>query len=361
MLLDQFVANDWSYVGEGNANIVVRYMGQDVELKRKVLRVKKKQVYTESAAKFSQQFTDKIIARLLGQEYVLPFEIVHVSRKFLIELASHIEPQRPLCRLEKKINCDSTVAILLEDLTESNSIPTLTFELKPKWGFKPRSSLIRYPKLKQTHCRFCMHSHYRNKHVPDYCPLDLYSRDETRVTKAIEVLTTCKSLTKTLKISSDLCLNMDDIKHVLKEIILKDPILSRIQKLQRQLDELDIEGIFPIYEKHKPIKNIDIEQWVKVIDNFEKGHRADMIQRLYEYVLSMTFKDCSLLVNARHIKDGDRMKHIRLRNGIYIGYDIKVIDTDLKDIEKIPYWYELDQTIVHYAKDTHFNKVCVEQ
>lgn len=87
-------------------------------------------MYTESAARFSQQFTDKIITRLLGQEYVLPFEIVHVSRNFLIELASHIEPQRPLCRLEKKINCDSTVAILLEDLTESNSIPTLTFELK---------------------------------------------------------------------------------------------------------------------------------------------------------------------------------------------------------------------------------------
>jgi inositol-pentakisphosphate 2-kinase len=154
---------------------------------------------------------------------------------------------------------------------------------------------------------------------------------------------------------------MDDIRHILKEIILKDPILSIIQKLQRQLDELDVEGIFPIYEKHKLIKNIDIEQWVKVIDNFEKGHRADVTQRLYEYVLSMTFKDCSLLVNARHIKDSDRMKHIRLKDGIYIGYDIKVIDTDLKDIEKIPYWYELDQTIVHYAKDTHFNKICVEQ
>ena len=44
---------------------------------------------------------------------------------------------------------------------------------------------------KTSTCRFCMHTHFRSKDggVPaQYCPLDLYSKDETRVRQAIRDL-----------------------------------------------------------------------------------------------------------------------------------------------------------------------------
>lgn len=46
--------------------------------------------------------------------------------------------------------------------------------------------------IKTQTCRFCMHSHMRNrkdqKYINKYCPLDLFSGDPQRVRKAIDNL-----------------------------------------------------------------------------------------------------------------------------------------------------------------------------
>ncbi|KAG0800290.1 hypothetical protein G6F22_002380 [Rhizopus arrhizus] len=352
LCLDRFDTDEWCYVGEGNANIVMRYIGSEQKLKGKVLRVKKEQEFTKQAALFSQQFIEKVVTRLLGKEYVVHYEMVHVTQDFLSSLANSIELNRPSFRLKKKVNCNSTAAILLKDLTQQwypNS--AFTFELKPKWGFKSYSRSIKDHKVKESHCRYCMHSHYRKLMIGEYCPLDLYSRDAPRVKRAIHALIKNPHLEKTLKIfcghgDNNLFLK-DNQETILEMIIIQDPILTKLQTLQRQLDSLDIEDIMSIYGKYShQLQEPDIATWEKTVKYYEtRSDDSDEMQQLYEYVLSMTFKDCSILINIRQTNEEKKdVKYIQYK-GIYVEYDIKVIDVDAKSIHKVPYWFELDQTI----------------
>jgi inositol-pentakisphosphate 2-kinase len=67
-------------------------------------------------------------------------------------------------------------------------------------------------------------------------------------------------------------------------------------------------------------------------------------------VLSATFKDCSLIIPF------DPYPVDSENNGI------KVIDLDIKSVERIPGWLKLDERIVkEYAKlETGMKKICVE-
>lgn len=207
-----------------------------------------------------------------------------------------------------------------------------------------------------------MHTHLKNVSQNAYCPLDLYSNDRARVQRALRVLLHDHSMKKTLNVEG--VDNLDIAEEILENILVKDPILRRLQQLQASLDELDVEGVYPLYlqqQKESLVTN-DIEVWKRVISKFqtrsshsiklddEDGER----QRIYEYVLSMTFKDCSLMINVMKANGEKTHKTIELKDGSIYQYDLKVIDTDLKNIEKIPYWYQLDQNIVQNAINTDF-------
>ena len=55
----------------------------------------------------------------------------------------------------------------------------------------------------------------------------------------------------------------------------------------------------------------------------------------------------------------NQKKTIQYNGNAYI-YTIKVVDTDLKNVTKIPHWYDLDQRIVEHAIQHNFTKVCRE-
>jgi inositol-pentakisphosphate 2-kinase len=149
---------------------------------------------------------------------------------------------------------------------------------------------------KQKTCRFCMHSHLRGSHSR-YCPLDLYSGDRNRVKKALRELVT------TPRNNFRVCMNepftAEALQTLLAEIIITDPILPHLANLQKSLDELDVEQIWPMYEKHKDqLQGLTLSDWVRAVDNFKsKTSRNDPVQRIMEYTLSMTFKDCSVMIS----------------------------------------------------------------
>jgi hypothetical protein len=65
--LDESEANDWTYLAEGNANLVFRYCGSDSSLDRKVLRVRKHSQATD--VKKLLEFQKKLVTILFGDEY----------------------------------------------------------------------------------------------------------------------------------------------------------------------------------------------------------------------------------------------------------------------------------------------------
>lgn len=101
-----------------------------------------------------------------------------------------------------------------------------------------------------------------------------------------------------------------------------------------------------------------IEDWVSFVDTFlSSKHQkhssfspSNLRYHILSYVLSATFKDCSLIIPFNpYPADSEN-------NGI------KVIDLDIKSVERIPGWLELDEKIVkEYAKlETGVRKICVE-
>jgi inositol-pentakisphosphate 2-kinase len=101
-----------------------------------------------------------------------------------------------------------------------------------------------------------------------------------------------------------------------------------------------------------------MEDWVSFVDTFlspkHQEHSSfspsNLRYHMLSYVLSATFKDCSLIIPLNpYPADSEN-------NGI------KVIDLDIKSVERIPGWLKLDKKIVkEYAKlETGMRKICVE-
>lgn len=212
--------------------------------------------------------------------------------------------------------------------------------------------------MKSKVCRFCMHSWLKHRRDTRYCPLDLFSMQRDRMERALQALA---QEPQHDKFNASYCSSVSeqqlDPVQVALAVLHKETILPKLASLQRHLDALDVEGIMPLYEKHKdePWPVHDIELWKEVVSDMDLPEKTDR-QRILEYVLSMTFKDCSLFISVC-----DSEKTVQLADGTILPYQIKVIDLDLKKISKIPYWYNLDQRIVKHAIEHQLNKVCYDQ
>ncbi|KAG0163773.1 hypothetical protein DFQ28_009296 [Apophysomyces sp. BC1034] len=390
----------WTYGAEGNANLVLRYNGPDVSLKAKILRLRKAvSLAEEETPEFTLAFNETVIAPLLGRDYIVPMTIVRIGPEFLEAIIAAIEPFRPQDRLERPIDSDVRWAFVAPDLTQQwCPATTLTIELKPKWGFLPTSPLIKqtHQKIKSSRCRFCMHTHLKNHQLSQYCPLDLYSLNPARMRRALRALILQPNQQKLRIFLNGHNLPLDELEnhdcplhmlffqqqpsrlidHVIDlslEILLREPILTRLKHIQSRLDELDIEGMFPIYQACNQPDTHDIRFWQDAVQRFQErvqaqpvagpkmsDSTAEQIQRLYEYVLSMTFKDCSIMLSATPHTDhiaSDKLVEVANRQ---FAYNVKVVDIDLKKMSKIPYWFNLDQRIIEHALQHRIQQRCVE-
>jgi len=149
-------------------------------------------------------------------------------------------------------------------------------------------------------------------------------------------------------------------------LILHNPLLHLISSLQRSLDLLDCEGFAKLVESKRiqlaalPITDLTqptTDEWASFVDTFLSQEHpkqssfspSNLRYHTLAYLLSASFKDCSFIVPIRPQTDE-------------IG-GIKVIDLDIKDVDRIPGWLKLDEKIVkEYAKiDTRMRKTCVEE
>lgn len=144
--------------------------------------------------------------------------------------------------------------------------------------------------------------------------------------------------------------------------ILRIPILNHISALQRSLDPLDCEGLARLVEASPSaaLTQPTIVDWVSFIDTFLSSEHqkhsdfspSNLRHHILAYMLSATFKDCSLIIPLHPSYQADT------ENG-----GTKVIDLDIKSIDRIHKWLELDKKIVkEYAKlEIRMRKTCVEE
>jgi inositol-pentakisphosphate 2-kinase len=297
---------------------------------------------------------------------------------------------------------------------------------KPKWGFLPDPTHLspESKPIKTRTCRTCMHSHLKQtegKNVAvHYCPLDLFSGSRERLEIALEglwnswtqsngainnlrifhygkmllptdvgprvslspILTRIGEQELSLQVWSQGCLSLPpdspvtSIKSkfisVLLPLFLHNSLLHHISALQRSLDPLDCEGFAKLkrIQSAGPSNSTDaalpitdltqptLDDWASFVDIFlSQEHQkhssfspSNLRYHTLAHLLSASFKDCSLIIPIRPQTDDTEMG------------GIKVIDLDIKDVDRIPGWLKLDEKIVkEYAKvDTRMRKTCTE-
>lgn len=155
-------------------------------------------------------------------------------------------------------------------------------------------------------------------------------------------------------------------------LFLHNPLLHRISTLQRSLDPLDCEGFAKLVEsKHillagssdgsitalpTDLTQPTMDDWVSFVDIFlsqeyqkhSSFSPSNLRYHTLAYLLSASFKDCSFIIPIRPQTDE-------------VGC-IKVIDLDIKNVDRIPGWLKLDEKIVkEYAKiDARLRKTCAK-
>jgi inositol-pentakisphosphate 2-kinase len=124
-------AKYWSYIAEGGASIVVRYMGvANSTFTGHVLRLRKRPISPATSSKAAEDVEQKslrfqadVIAKLLPPDAVPVLHLALVEQAWLEELAIHIESARPPTR--RAVDCidiDRPYAILAPNLISDTGV-----------------------------------------------------------------------------------------------------------------------------------------------------------------------------------------------------------------------------------------------
>ncbi|KAJ2303316.1 hypothetical protein IWW51_004638 [Coemansia sp. RSA 2702] len=372
----------WTYSGEGNMKIVFTYTGDRADLRGWLLRLDKapkpsgnheeKPEASEMtlAAELvrrqdSARFSSGVIGRLIGAQYILPQRLVRVARGFLAQLDQQAARQRPEFRRHAQIDPAQRVAVLMPNMLERG---TVTVELKPKWGFLTQSSAA-HP-AKRRVCRYCMHQHL--KHAPAqrsaFCPLDLFSSSHARIVRALDAL--ARAPQNNLRVFVDgrlvnvdgaldtrLVPRWDALRDVLARILLREQFLVRLGRLQAALDPLDIEGVFPVYQRALAQGALRegcepaIDDWLQAAQAFASDRKqqqhVDDKQAVLEFMLSTVLKDISAMVTVHGWPD------CVSEDGRLPDYRIAMVDTEPKRLAKLPLYRDRYQAIVAAYLESH--------
>ncbi|KAJ2927739.1 hypothetical protein H1R20_g9356, partial [Candolleomyces eurysporus] len=444
--------SDWRYVSEGGATIVFSYHGPpNPEFDGTVLRLRKALVPSlKTVVKIRDgevhkpqaldgedepddptiEYQTKCMAKLIPPEHLPRLETVKLDQEWLQRLVQLENLKRPEGRREKDgIDVDRKKGVLATDLVGGN---WLAAEIKPKWAFLPSPTHLSEEtnSIKSQTCRFCMHNHLRKSNGDiiemNYCPLDLFSGDEARITKAIHGLWdawtesggTVNNLKvfakgKTLRPAETSLMLADGVDassttreqirdaftSALRRTLIKTPVLGILSRLQRTLDVLDIEGLSKLWrttERAAPLYRTTFESffaqpdgtspppttplgvsslflsspepaipdWVDFLNTYLSPFSSQLDHSnpepknlryyLLAYLLSATFKDCSIIVRLDFVRPGIEPK-IEVKPNT-----VTVIDLDPKSLDKLRGWEKLDKEISGTYSLNSARKTCID-
>ncbi|KAF7337935.1 Inositol-pentakisphosphate 2-kinase [Mycena venus] len=371
--LTDTLPTDWAYISEGGANIVFVYQGLSspffdgtaLRLRKRESTDKDKDEKDSTREIQSIEYQKKCLERLIP--------LVHLPR---LELVVSARLHRALERREKDgIDVKLPRALLATNLVGGQGIAV---EIKPKWGFLPSPTYLSDSTrpIKTRTCRFCMHSHLKaqqgEKVSSGYCPLDLFSGDETRMKAALNSLWDAWSdsdgTTNNFKVFisgkkilpaerasivgvvNDMADPKDALISALLPVLTNTSILRTLSCLQRTLDALDIEGLAPLWDLASVGTDPTIAEWAEFVSAYlaapspaPPADPAHLRYHVLAYLLSATFKDCSVIVR---VPDGTAT----------------VIDLDPKSVDRLRKWEEMDKEIVaaYAGVPVADRKVCVD-
>ena len=381
-LLD--LSQGFAYRGEGNANLVVA-----LPQSRIILRFPKSKFSEKSQCEKLEAICRYInlVMRPEMPQYVDPVTIGMLDWAQFQLVRERVGLSRPASRLGKDIYYPAALVMpdcaLRPPLSSAPSAPLLAIEIKPKLG------LFSGPGL----CKFCLKQYYKlhvTKEVDrrsQYCPMDLFSGDSARMSRAIKALLDAPQNNLRLlvdgvpppygqdpgkdgsqEVVASLLGSQDVLVPVLVACLLHSPnqvasirsasptlstkagkdrctpshagslpkgcILDTIQKLQGRSPLSDIEALElleSLLEKGEEIGQLQEEMT-------KPAAPGDRLQPLKDYLLLVTARDLSLILTLAEAGTSERppvADCLRVREQ-WICFRWSVIDLDPKSLNRIP-------------------------
>ncbi|WVQ96629.1 hypothetical protein IAU59_003734 [Kwoniella sp. CBS 9459] len=398
-LCNETSAKDWKYNGEGAEHIVFSYRGHQPTNIGNVLRIKKSTLAIAlppshvEAKPVHAAWRDELLPKLVSPKLLLQAKTVDLEQSWAKELLVMAESVRPEKRrdgagkgLADLITSDIQ-ALVMEDTTineNGDDKVTLAVEIKPKWGFLPSAEWITPPEavsIKSQNCRFCLHSHLRagiSDSEKGFCPLDLYSGDDAKMTLAVDHLwqmwvenggkgNNWRMFINGDKINPDQVGTIPDltgestlsakIASLVIPALRSSQALDQLRTLQSTLDPTDVSNLavrFAAAHSDAPLfdspliptpTTAELEEFVDLYLSApqagkDREDKWTLRQRLIAYALSAIFKDCSVFVKITLAKlDSGAWEALK-------GSEkVKIVDLDLKPIQNMSRWYERDLEI----------------
>ncbi|WVW84830.1 hypothetical protein I302_106865 [Kwoniella bestiolae CBS 10118] len=409
------LASQWQYVGEGAEHIVFSHRGTMSEYNGMVLRLRKSQFLGNSPTdpEYRQTLNEwifRLLPRLVPPELLIQTQEVNLSEGWVRDLFTQADPTRPE---ERKMSGDlkslvvgEAKGVIMEDTTtneKKDGIVNLAFEIKPKWGFLPDASTIIPPEaaeIKSKYCRFCMHRHLKGHDSSaegKFCPLDLYSGDESRMRKAINGLwgiwqesggkeNNWRVFVNGERVIPDRVDEVakyfegkealaDQIATLIIPILQKSLVFQTLKNLQATLDPTDISDLSSRFSSaHPDTEPFDpalipsppaselrefIELYLSSPTSGKNQETWTLRQRMIAFALSAIFKDCSVFVKLT-LSSSSSSSTLVPPPAEEVKWDlvegsgkVKLIDLDMKPIQNLGKWKETDNKIWKYWLETH--------
>ncbi|XP_068626712.1 inositol-pentakisphosphate 2-kinase [Battus philenor] len=173
----------WKYINEGNVHIVLQIMDSTCVLrmiKEDNCKVLKPAVYE------SVKFVNSVMIPLIFFDKRYQEEVVEISQNDIDEMTEKLSKFRPKNRIFKSIL--SSTAIKAPNLTIiSPNTDNYCIEIKPKEGYLAKGLKM------SSKCYYCLKQFlkFKDKQIScpsNYCPLDLFSGDKSRMKYALQSL-----------------------------------------------------------------------------------------------------------------------------------------------------------------------------
>ncbi len=162
-------------------------------------------------------------------------------------------------------------------------------------------------------------------------------------------------------------------------LLIDTPVLRVLNKIQRTLDALDIEGLSLLWKRAHTVAEVTtygsppavgvgapnptLADWASFIDNYlsqppfnhASPNPENLRYYLLAYLLSATFKDCSVIIRM------DLLDPSRPPTAIDPS-KVTIIDLDPKNMNRLQKWEKLDQIIVDAYREVALEdrKTCLD-
>ncbi len=156
----------------------------------------------------------------------------------------------------------------------------------------------------------------------------------------------------------------DRVLDMVLNVLLKEPLLKILLHCQKTLDGHGIETIYRIYQEHAwKDEDLDWSQYTPIMETMDpsKHFMLTIVQILMNFLVSVTLKDCSILIALHPGHENTHVPHVLVQD-IPVYYRISLVDLDAKKGSKIPYYFNQQQELIEFSKsiDSSLLKCCQE-